>query len=334
MTSTLRLPRIERRELPAPSDGTRYSQLEVIELSFTFKKSTLIKAIHESDYEPKLASLYKFFPSTKSPIPSEIVKSLLRKYSVGSEEWQRRVSFISNIQHGTSEKDIYDLLGVVKKVTFLPRSHKEGDDLDDELDAINQTIISASMAASSETSLRCITPDVEMTTADTSITNRSNKKRKLNTADLIQSNACVSIKDAMRILKEEVESNGSSDEMKALARILLMDSAQSAAEKKAVVRKAAAAIIAPRFNYGGDIEKIDWSLSEEGFSAASKTNDVKNLRASLITTTKANARRAAAVLNQFLNDKNNELVMRELDELRSTKRSCSDSQSVPEAIAD
>eukprot|EP00956_Cyclotella_meneghiniana_P015101 scaffold22908_cov53-Cyclotella_meneghiniana.AAC.1 len=81
-----------------------------------------------------------------------------------------------------------------------------------------------------------------MTTADTSITNRSNKKRKANTADLIQSNACVSIKDAMRILKEEVESNGSSDQMKALARILLMDSAESAAEKKSAVRKAAAAI--------------------------------------------------------------------------------------------
>eukprot|EP00956_Cyclotella_meneghiniana_P007257 scaffold9906_cov42-Cyclotella_meneghiniana.AAC.3 len=265
MTSTLCLPRIEGRELPAPSDGTRYPQLEVIELSFTFKKSTLIKAIHESDYKPNSTVLHTFFPSTKSPIPAEIVKSLLRKYNVGSEEWQKRVSFISNIKHGPSEKDIYDLLGVVKKVTFEPRSHKEGDDLDDELDAINTT--NNTSTSSPETSLRCITPDVEMTLADTSNTNRSSKKRKANTADLIQSNACISIKDAMRILKEEViESNGSSDEMKALARILLMNSTESAAGKKAAVRKAAAAIIAPRFNYGGDIEKIAWSLSEEGFS--------------------------------------------------------------------
>ena len=209
MTSPPRLPRIEGRELPAPSDGTRYSQLEVIELSFSFKKSTLIKAIHESDYEPKSASLYKFFPSTHSPIPAEIVKSLLRKYNVGSEEWQRRVSFISNIKHGPSEEGIYDMLGVVRKVTFEPRSPIGDDNLDDELDAINQTN-KASVTASSETSLRCITPDVEMTTADTSIPNRSNKKRKANSADSIRSNGCrISVKEALRILTDELESNGS-----------------------------------------------------------------------------------------------------------------------------
>eukprot|EP00956_Cyclotella_meneghiniana_P022198 scaffold41617_cov75-Cyclotella_meneghiniana.AAC.3 len=57
-----------------------------------------------------------------------------------SEEWQRRISFISKLKHGPSEEDIYELLGVVKKVTFEPRLHKEGeDDLNDELDAINPT---------------------------------------------------------------------------------------------------------------------------------------------------------------------------------------------------
>lgn len=331
MLSSQCLPTIKGKELPPPQKDSYYSNIEVVQFALVYKKSSVITAIHKSSFRPKRGMLYEYFPSKDEAFSSETVKLLLSQYEVGSDEWKKTVNLIAtNAEHSVCEENIYKMLGMPSDSRSL---HECDDQIDDELDEINPTD-NALMAASPESTLRCISPDVEMVSADDSNTDRS-KKRKANSADPIRSHRCTCIKDALQILKEELESNGSSSEMKSLARKMLMNgSDRSKQTSKSAVRAATASIIAPRFCFEGDLDKARWSLTEEVYSASSKTNDVKNLRASLITTTKANAQRAAAVLHQFLKDQCNDLVMIEFDKLRSMKSQCADDPTLPEIITD
>eukprot|EP00956_Cyclotella_meneghiniana_P037600 scaffold141104_cov44-Cyclotella_meneghiniana.AAC.1 len=86
MLSSYRLPTIKGKELPPPQKNKCYSNIEIIQLSLVHKKSSVIKAIHDSSFGPKRAALYRCFPQAFS---NETVKSLLCKYETGSDEWKK-----------------------------------------------------------------------------------------------------------------------------------------------------------------------------------------------------------------------------------------------------
>eukprot|EP00956_Cyclotella_meneghiniana_P028521 scaffold66591_cov73-Cyclotella_meneghiniana.AAC.1 len=135
MLSSDRLPTIKGKELPPPQKNKCYSNIEIIQLSLVHKKSSVIKAIHESSFGPKRAALYRCFPPQDEAFSNETVKSLLCKYETGSDEWKKTVNLIStNADDSVCEEIIYNMLGIVKNVS------SERDDLvDDELDEINPT---------------------------------------------------------------------------------------------------------------------------------------------------------------------------------------------------
>eukprot|EP00956_Cyclotella_meneghiniana_P010493 scaffold14615_cov65-Cyclotella_meneghiniana.AAC.9 len=112
------LPTIKGKELPPPQKNKCYSNIEIIQLSLVHKKSSVIKAIHESSFGPKRAALYRCFAPQDEAFSNETVKSLLCKCETGSDEWKKTVNLIStNTNHSVCEEIIYNMLGIVKNLS-------------------------------------------------------------------------------------------------------------------------------------------------------------------------------------------------------------------------
>jgi hypothetical protein len=104
--------------------------------------------------------------------------------------------------------------------------------------------------------------------------------------------------------------------MKRLARrIMMFDDSAEASKNVSKKRKislvkenAAAAIIAPRFRFNGNVEDVEWQSSQEKVNQATTTNDARVLRASLVSISRGIEERASATIIRFLRDSRQETI--------------------------
>jgi len=101
-----------------PADGERYTQMEVIELSLIHGKRFVIKAIEKSRFPQDSKQLYQYFPRANEAnqlFADDIVRELLCKHVIGSDEWHTKVDVIVESKHGPSEAHIYKLFNYTKE---------------------------------------------------------------------------------------------------------------------------------------------------------------------------------------------------------------------------
>ena len=94
-----------------PANGERYTQMEVIELSLSLihGKRFVIKAIDKSRFSQDSKQLYQYFPRANQLFTDDIVRELLCKHVIGSDEWHQKVDKIVESKHGPSKAHIYKL---------------------------------------------------------------------------------------------------------------------------------------------------------------------------------------------------------------------------------
>ena len=92
-----------------PANGERYTQMEVIQACLVHGKSLVNQAIIKSSYLPNSTELKEYFPGTNQCFSDDILKELLCKHKVGSDEWHEVVGRIVQTCHGPSKSQIYKL---------------------------------------------------------------------------------------------------------------------------------------------------------------------------------------------------------------------------------
>lgn len=98
-----------------PADGEKYTQMEVIELSLMHGKRFVIEAIDKSSFLPNYTELKGYFPRANQLFTDDIVRELLCKHVVGSDEWHTKVDKIVESKHGPSKAHIYKLFDYTKE---------------------------------------------------------------------------------------------------------------------------------------------------------------------------------------------------------------------------
>lgn len=98
-----------------PANGERYTQMEVIELSLMHGKRFVIEAIDKSRFSQDTKQLYQYFPRVNQLFTDDIVRELLCKYKVGSDEWHTKVDKIVESKHGPSKAQIFNLFNYTEE---------------------------------------------------------------------------------------------------------------------------------------------------------------------------------------------------------------------------
>ena len=98
-----------------PVDGEKYTQMEVIELSLIHGKTLIIDAIDKSRFSQNSKQLYQYFPRPNQLFTDDIVRELLCKHVVGSDEWCKKVDKIVESKHGPNKAHIYKLFDYTKE---------------------------------------------------------------------------------------------------------------------------------------------------------------------------------------------------------------------------
>ena len=183
------------------------------------------------------------------------------------------------------------MLGVLKKVSFELLSPSEQDDLDSELMALD----SHTERESNTTAFCSITPDLDPTL--------------VNISDCDNSRCTSSVRNAIKIICEELTSNGCLKEMETLALSIVMhdgyfDTAHQPKKRKrdSIKDNIAANIFSPCYDFSGNIEDAEWIETEDNVSPATSSNNASCLHTLLIATTRGNEKQAASAITSLLRD--------------------------------
>ena len=121
--------------LPFPAVGNNYTKVEIIGIMVKYgvSRKDLIKAISDARRKsgnklgPAQSTLYRFFPTHdgRDLFNEDELKSLLRRFEVGSDQWIERVTAISRSEFGPGVSEIHAIFRYEEQAEAVESTESE-----------------------------------------------------------------------------------------------------------------------------------------------------------------------------------------------------------------